>query len=113
MVRPFISTLDFPQLSLIPRSPHITMEVQWSDRMWKMNLSHQEQGELPLQGGFPPAPLLTGLMNLYFPSTLDANPEVLTKRTTAPRFRGAGDALWDISLMRDVTFQPQLQPSST
>lgn len=78
-----------------------------------MNLSHQEQGEPPLQGGFPPAPLLTGLMNLHFPSTKDANPEVLTKRTTAPSFRGVGDALWDVSLMRDVTFQPQLQPSST
>lgn len=68
-----------------------------------MNLSHQEQGELPLHGGFPPAPLLTGLMNLPFPSTPDANPEVLTKRTTALFFRDVGDALWDISLMRDVT----------
>lgn len=56
-----------------------------------MNLSHQEQGELPLQGGFPPAPILTGLMNLHFPSTLDANPEVLTKRTAAPSFGGVGE----------------------
>lgn len=67
----------------------------------------------PLQGGFPPAPLLTGLMNLHFPSTPDANPEVLTKRTTAPSFRGVGDALWDFTNESDVTFQPRLQPSST
>lgn len=72
-VFPFISTLDSQWLSLIHRSPYRTVEVQWSDRKWKMNLSHQEQRELPLRGGFQPAPLLTGLMNLHFPSTPDKN----------------------------------------
>lgn len=78
------------------------MKVWWSDGIWKINLSHQEQGELCLQRGFPLSFLLTGLMNLHFPSTPDANPEVLTKRTTAPSLRGVGDASWDISLMRDI-----------
>lgn len=108
-VLPFISTLDSPRLSLIHRSPYRTVEVRWSDRKWKMNLSHQEQSELLLQGGFQPAPLLTGLMNLHFSSTPDVNLGVLTKCTTAPCSRG----IWDISLMRDMTFQPQLQPGST
>lgn len=48
-------------------------EVWWSDRIWKMNLPYLEQGELPLHGEFPPIPLLTVLINLPFPSTLDAN----------------------------------------
>lgn len=108
-----IFTLDFPKPSLIRHSPCITREAQWSDSMWKMNLSHQDQDELPLQGGFPPTPLLTDLINSYFPSTQDANPEVLATCTTAPSFGGVGDAPWDISLMRDVTFQPQLGSSST
>lgn len=72
--------------------------------MWKMNLSHQDQGELRLRGGFPPTPLLTDVINSYFPTTQDANPEVLATCTTAPPFAGGGD----VSLMRDVTFEPRL-----
>lgn len=56
-VLPFIFTLDFPKLSLIRWSSYVTMDGWWSGRMWKMNLSHQEQGLLPLRRGSHPLPL--------------------------------------------------------
>lgn len=55
-VLPFIFTLDFPKLSLIRWSSYVTMDGWWSGRMWKMNLSHQEQGLLPLRRGSHPLP---------------------------------------------------------
>lgn len=53
--------------------------------------------------GIPTHSPLTSLMNLPFLRNPDANPEVLTKRTTASSFRDIGHPHWDISLMKDVT----------
>lgn len=50
-----------------------TVEVRWPDRIWKINLSHQEQGAFRLHRGLPPTPLLTNLMNFPFPSTANVN----------------------------------------
>ncbi|CAB1457652.1 unnamed protein product [Pleuronectes platessa] len=53
-LRPSLHPFTSTELSLILRSPHVTVDARWCDRKWKMNLSHQDQGELPLRGGFPP-----------------------------------------------------------
>lgn len=124
---PLYSSIHFPKLSLTHSLthgfPYITVEVRWSDRMWKMNLSHQDQGELPLRGGFPPAPLLTGLMNLSFLPLSLLQKQILrfffflsTKRTSARSLVEGGVRRCTVGnvspLMRDVTFQPRLLSST-
>lgn len=102
-VLPFIFTLDFPKLSLIRWSSYVTMDGWWSGRMWKMNLSHQEQGLLPLRRGSHPLPP----WQVWWISTCHVlQTQILRFYPNTPLLCQVRDALWEISLMKAVTFQP-------
>lgn len=91
-----LSCHSFPNLTKTP-------EVQWSDRIWKMNLSHLEKGELLLHRGFSPSTPLTGLMNLPFPPTHRHKSRDFNQTHHWSLFQRCWVTLWDISLIRDVT----------
>ena len=88
-----------------PSHNHRAGPAVWQD-VEKMNLSHQDRGELSLRGGFLSRSPPDRFDESPFPSFRGRKSWGFIQTHRCSIFREGG-APWDVALMRDVTFQPQ------